>query len=88
MKIVELPVVENFNGPEVLCQLIGGAPESGYTITDVRMCLRIIDKAQAGPRLELEDAEYSFLKDRIEKVKWSVATAEVIAFVDAVNSPS
>lgn len=71
----------------LLKNTIGAAPEQGYTIDQVRMGIKVLDKIEASTdeKLALEDAEYAFVRERIESIKWSVATPQVIAFYDAVT---
>lgn len=61
---------------------------SGYTFDEVRDCLKVIDKLEAMPSdgpLILEDAEWQTLKNRVAKVRWNIASREIVEMVEKIN---
>lgn len=74
---------------KLLLQIVGSSPDGGYTIEQVRQGVKVLDKIQASAdAIELEDAEYDFVKVRLGQMKWNVADPQVIAFYDAVLGAS
>lgn len=74
----------------LLKSTIGAAPEGGYTIDQVRTGIKILEKidASADETISLEDAEYTFIRERVASIKWTVASQHVVAFYDAVLGAS
>lgn len=82
--VFEVEGAERFK--EALKQLIGPAPENGYTIDQVRAGIKVLDKiaASQGEVIELEDAEYAFVAQRVRESKWAGADPFVVSFYDAI----
>lgn len=70
----------------ILKSTIGAAPEGGYTIDQVRTGIKVLEKIDASTdeTISLEDAEYTFVRERVASIKWTVASPHVVAFYDAV----
>jgi hypothetical protein len=87
MKNITFPALSAFSPKQQLQTILSGAPESGYTIADVRSATKVLDKLDAcKDLLELEDAEYSFVLNRIRQVPWAMAHSDIVAFVDAIEN--
>lgn len=72
-----------------LSSIIGNDPEAQYTINDVRAGLKIMGKLDGESEIiELEDAEYDFIKRRVSRVGWRVINHDVAAFLDAIMPPA
>lgn len=86
MKTITLAVDGDWSDGAVLTKLIGEAPVGGsYKIEEVRIACKIIDKIEAADgELSLEDAEYTFLKQRVQKQEWVKASPHIVGFVDRV----
>lgn len=61
--------------------------QGGFGITDISMRLKIEDKAkQANGTIDLEDAEFSYLKKLVNESKWNVVNADILKFYEDINS--
>lgn len=66
--------------------LIAAAPDQGYSIDDVRLGVRVLDKIDAATDvLSLEEAEWGFLCRRIRETKWRAADAAILRLVDKIS---
>lgn len=90
MKTIKCPTEEqhpDFKGQ--LKVIVGAAPDSGYTIEDVRLGMKILDRIEASKdALELEDAEYNWLRGRISNTKWARLGPDIVHFVEAIEGAS
>lgn len=84
MRTIEL-AAEPLDERALLSGLIGQAPEAGYSLDEVRLGVRVLDRLAAGPAaLVLEEAEWRFVRDRLACARWRVVSAGLLAFVDKV----
>ena len=62
---------------------VGGQREIG--VADMRTAIKIMDKIEAANgRVHLEDAEYQFLNDRVQNMKWTLAHKHIMQFIDDI----
>jgi hypothetical protein len=60
-------------------------PQVGLTVDEIRKAVRIMDLIdKSKDKLELEDADYDYLKNRIETNKFAIAHKDIIEFVDDI----
>ena len=63
--------------------------QQGIQIAEMRQSLRVLDAIDASNgTLELEDADYALLKEKINAMPWSMADRRIIELVDDVNNAS
>ena len=64
--------------------------QAGATVDEMRKGIRILDALDAAPLgdgvLELEDADWEFLKQKVEKFPWAGTDRRFIRFYDDVMS--
>lgn len=86
MKNIKFDVEKATQSKEALKGLIAPAPEGGYTIEQVRSGIKVLDKIAASQTetLELEDADYDFVLQRLRSAKWVAADHFVVSFYDAI----
>lgn len=63
--------------------------QATMTVTEMRSSLRVADKVEAckeGDKLYLEDADYQFLKTRVDAMTWRFASHNIVRFVDDVDN--
>ena len=92
MKTIELKTL----GPEraisyrdVLTEVIRRPlnPRDGVNISEMRQSLRVLDALEASNgTLELEDADYQHLKDKLEAMQWNVVDRRILQLVEDVTS--
>lgn len=83
MKKLELKKVNNFDHRRNLLGILKNAPARGFTMDEVRTSVKIIDKLGKDKRkIELEDAEYNFIKKVLEDTKFILASKELVGFLD------
>lgn len=64
---------------------LGG--EGAIKVPEIRQALKIGDKIEAASdKLELEDAEYEFLRLRVRAWPWARAHRVIVDFVDAIEA--
>jgi predicted aconitase len=85
MRKITFNTDEAFNELETARAIIGAAPQKGYTIQEVRKALRVLEALDAGPEITLEDADWSFLNQRVSETPWRVASPAVVAFCDKIG---
>lgn len=73
-----------------LRDIIGIAPDRGYSINQVRLGVKVLDKVSGvtGDKVVLEDAEYDFVRERINETMWVAADSFIVEFFDAVVTAS
>jgi hypothetical protein len=61
----------------------------GADIDEVRRSIHILDALDAckGDTLQLEDADFEYMKQRIQEANWPVIDRWVLAFVEDVTTP-
>jgi hypothetical protein len=61
-------------------------PQKGVDITEMRQSLRVLDAIDAANgTLELEDADYAHLKEKLERMPWNVVDKRIVQLVDDVS---
>jgi len=86
MKTIKFPAGKADFFKDILKNTVGSAPERGYSIDDVRLAIKAIDKIDAATNeIELEDAEYGFVASRVKQAQWKIASPDIIEFVDCVS---
>lgn len=87
MKTVSFPADKSADFKDLLKNTVGAAPEQGYSIDEVRLAIKVLDKIEScGSDIEFEDTEHTFVVSRISNVKWLKASPEIVKFVDCVNA--
>lgn len=64
---------------------------NGMSVAAVRSAVRILDALDAQrdkTHLALEDADYDYLRARLERTTFTVASSGVVALIDAIESAS
>ena len=86
MKTIKFELESAPRSKEALKNLIGPAPDGGYTIDQVRTGIKVLDKIASSQSeiIELEDAEHDFVKQRLQGSKWVAADPFVVSFYDAI----
>lgn len=90
MKTITFDPTAGKESIEMLKGIVAQSPEGGYDLPQLRAALKLADRLDAATanELVLEDAEYSFLVDRIKSVRWTVANRDVANFIDAILNAS
>lgn len=87
MKTIEFPTIDGMNFKSQLKEIIQSPPEGGFTIEEVRLGLKVLDKIEAShDQLELEDAEFVWVKKRSDATRWVRITPDIVSFVDAIEN--
>jgi hypothetical protein len=61
-------------------------PEKGADIQEMRMAIRVLDVLErSNGTLELEDADYEFVRERILNMHWNVIDRRIVQFVGDVT---
>ena len=64
-------------------------PQRGADIAEMRQSLRVLDALDAANgTLELEDADYAHLKEKIERMPWNVVDRRLLQMIDDVLGAS
>jgi len=61
--------------------------ETGASIDEMRKGIRVLDALDAAPSegvLELEDADWEFLKQKVERMPWAMVDRRFVRFYDDV----
>lgn len=59
-------------------------PQKGATASDMRSAIRVMDAVEKEV-IELEDADFAFLKQKVNEMKWAIIHKDVLAFIDYIN---
>ena len=60
-------------------------PQVGLTVEDIRKAVRVMDLVDMSKdKLELEDADYDYLKQRVENNKFGIAHKSIVTFIDDI----
>jgi hypothetical protein len=60
-------------------------PQRGVSIEEMRRGIRILDKLDAaGATLDLEDADWEHLKQKVEGMSWGMVDRHLLEFIDIV----
>jgi hypothetical protein len=63
--------------------------QKGADITEIRQSIRIMDALdKANGTLELEDADWQFLKSKIDAMPWAIIDRRILELVDDVTGAS
>ena len=63
--------------------------QAGASIDEMRKGIRVLDRLDAATEvLELEDADWEFLKTKVEKMPWAQVDRRFVQFHDDVTSAS
>jgi len=93
VKSIPLKTLEATDGPaieyaQVLREVVRRPldPQKGIDITEMRSSIRLLDAIDAANgTLELEDADYAVLKDKLDHMAWNVADKRIVQLIDDVN---
>ncbi|HYW86939.1 MAG TPA: hypothetical protein VFB50_04170 [Chloroflexota bacterium] len=60
--------------------------QNGATIAEMRKSMRVLDALDCSENgiLELEDADWQVLKDKVEKMPWAMVDRRILEFCDDV----
>jgi hypothetical protein len=75
---------EQLDEVEQLRAIIENAPTQGYTVAQVRLAVRVLDRL-TGQNVTFEEEEWRFVVDRVKQAQWVKANAAVLAFVDRIE---
>ena len=92
MKNIPLKTVEVEDGSKLMYDEIIRSvvrqpldPQKGVGIDEMRKGIRILDKLDASTEvLELEDADYNHLKEKVEGMTWGMVDRNLMGFIDTV----
>jgi hypothetical protein len=87
MKKITFKAEDALDQTKMLAEAISSAPDNGYTIDQVRMGIKVLDKIEQSQegQILLEDAEHAFVLERVRAIKWRVATPGIVSFYEAVS---
>lgn len=85
MKTIKFPPDNSEQFKDYLRAGLSQNDDRGYSIDEVRVLIRVLDTIDAaGTSIELEDAHYAAVKQRVDNIRWRVATADIVTFVDCI----
>lgn len=91
LKVVELDDIELNYRNEILSIL--STPEdrqAGANIEEMRRAIRVLEVLDAldedADVLELEDADYEYLKERIQKARFGMVHPAIVQFIDDIST--
>jgi hypothetical protein len=62
-------------------------PQKGVDIPEMRQSIRVLDALDsANGTLELEDADYTHLKDKLLAFKWNMVDKRIVQLIDDVSN--
>lgn len=82
-KLVGKTPKDVFDYAKTLSSILRNAPAgTGFTIEDIRIAIAILEKLEkSADALDLEDAEYEFIKKNLKQSRFKVATPELAEFL-------
>lgn len=94
MKSIPLRSLEAPDGPpivyaEILREVVRRPlnPREGIQIEEMRRSIKLLDALDsANGTLDLEDADYSYLKQKIEAMNWNIVDRRILTLVDDVSN--
>lgn len=95
MKTLELKILsdsDNFKldyHSQLLACVRAPMGERGMDIEEMRKSIRVMDvleKSESGKWIDLEDADYEHLKQKVGAMRWTMAHRFIVQFVDDVNN--
>jgi len=89
MKRIELKLEKPIDSVTLFREIIGrAAPDRPFSLDEMRKRVRILNAFDRlipdAPYLDLEDADYDVLMSAVVTTPYNIATAQVLAIVDAV----
>lgn len=87
MKTVKFTSAKSQEYKTILGALLSqtNAKDEGFTIDQVRTAIKAMDKIESsGDEIAFEDTEYAYVADRVKSARFTVASRDVVEFVDAV----
>jgi len=64
-------------------------PQAGVNIAEMRQSLRVLDAIEAASgTLELEDADYAHLTEKLAAMQWSVVDRRILQLIEDVSAAS
>ena len=87
MKTIPLRDLGEIRYAEVLREVVRRPldPQRGADITEMRQSIRVLDALEtANGTLELEDSDYAHLREKLERMSWSVVDKRLVQLVDEV----
>jgi hypothetical protein len=91
MKTVKFAPAKSQEYKAILGALLSqtNAKDEGFTIDQVRTAIKAMDKIEAaGDDVAFEDTEYAYVAERVKGARFTVASRDVVEFVDAVLNAS
>jgi len=94
VKSIPLKTLDASDGPpivyaEILREVVRRPlnPREGIQIEEMRKSIKLLDAIDsANGTLDLEDADYGYLKQKIEAMNWNIVDRRIIQLVDDVTS--
>ena len=95
MKSIPLRTLEDPSGDIVYAQVLREVlrrpldPQKGADVAELRASIRVLDALDAANgTLELEDADYEHLKEKLDRMPWNVVDRRILQLVDDVGGAS
>jgi len=81
-KATALP--DNMDYAKLIKICVNVPPKEGFSVEEMKKRIRILDVLDKDP-IEIEDADFSILKQCVTQFRWGVLNKEIIAFVDYIQ---
>lgn len=81
-KVIESSTIDLFNA------IIDNSKADNITTSDQRRRMKLLDSFEAGikdGKLELENADFDFLKELIEGMMWKISTSGIRQFIKDID---
>jgi hypothetical protein len=91
MKTIELRTVDDLSYRDILKEVVRRPldPQRGADIAEMRQSIRLLDALELGNgTLELEDADYQVLVEKVKAMRWNVIDARLVGLIDEVLGAS
>ncbi len=70
---------------ELLNTILLSAPQGGFEPTEIRKVIGLLDRVEAANgAVVFEDADYEYVKHRVESFRWGFAHKAVLQFLDSI----
>jgi hypothetical protein len=89
LKTLEAPNSPTISYADVLVEVVRRPlnPQQGIQIDEMRKSIRLLDALDAANgTLELEDADYQFLKQKLDNMGWNIADRRIVQLIDDVGN--